>query len=50
MVQELEKRDIICADGSSRINMIPEEDVAFVFVSEGIHPLREGDMNDVCLR
>lgn len=50
VVQELEKRDIIYADGSSRINLIPEEDVAFVFVSEGIHPLREEDMNDVCLR
>ena len=50
VVQKLEKRDIIFADGNSRINMIPEEDEAFVTVSGGIHPLRKGEMNDVCLR
>ena len=48
-MQYLEKRDITFADGSSKQDMIPGEDKAFVFVSGGICPFDDEDV-DVYLR
>ena len=50
MIQDLEKRDITFADGSSKQDMIPGEDKAFVFVSGGICRFDDEDENDVYLR
>ena len=50
VIQDLEKRDITFADGSSKQDMIPGEDKAFVFVSGGICRFDDEDENDVYLR
>ena len=50
VIQDLEKKDIIFADGRSMKDMIPGEDKAFVFVSGGICPFNDEDVNDVFLR
>ena len=50
VIQDLEKRDITYADGSSMQDMIPGEDKAFVFVSGGICRFDDEDVNDVFLR
>ena len=50
VIQDLEKRDITYADGSSMQDMIPGEDKAFVFVSGGISPFDDEGVNDVFLR
>ena len=49
VIQDLENRDLTYADGSSKQDMIPGEDKAFVFVSGGISPFNDEDV-DVCLR
>ncbi|XP_073250571.1 uncharacterized protein [Porites lutea] len=49
VIQDLENRDVIYADGSSKQDMIPGEDKAFVFVSGGICPFDDEDV-DVYLR
>ena len=43
--QDLEKRDITYVDGSSMQDMIPGDDKAFVFVSGGICPFDDEDVN-----
>ena len=50
VIQNLENRDVIYADGSSNQDMIPGEDKAFVFVSGGICPFDDDDVNGVYLR
>ena len=50
VIQDLENRDVIYADGSSKQDMIPGEDKAFVFVSGGICPFDDEDVDDVFLR
>ena len=50
VIQDLENRDVIYADGSSKQDMIPGEDKAFVFVSGGICPFDDEDVDDVYLR
>ena len=50
VIQDLEKRGITYTDGSSMQDMIPGEDKAFVFVSGGICPFDDQDVNDVFLR
>ena len=49
-MQDLEKRDVTFAYGSSMEDMIPGEDKAFVFLSGRIRPLHEEDVNNVYLR
>ena len=51
MIQDLEKRDVTFADGSSLKDMIPGEDgdKAFVFLSGGICPYDEEDENNIFL-
>ena len=49
MIQDLEKRDVTFADGSSMKDMIPGEDKAFVFLSGGIRPFDEEDENNIFL-
>ena len=50
VIQDLEKRDVIYAEGRSIQDMIPGEDKAFVFVSGGICRFDDEDVNDVYLR
>ena len=50
MIQDLEKRDVTLADGSSMEDMIPGEDKAFVCLSGGIRPFDEEDVNKIYLR
>ena len=50
MKQDLEKRDITYVDGSSMQDMTPGDDKAFVFVSGGICPFDDEDVDDVYLR
>ena len=53
VIQDLEKRDVTrFADGSSIKDMIPGEDgdKAFVFLSGGIRPFDEEDVNKIYLR
>ena len=52
VIQDLEKRDVTFADGSSMKDMIPGEDgdKAFVFLSGGIRPFHEEDVNKIYLR
>ena len=50
VIQDLEKKEMIFANGSSMQDMIPGEDKAFVFVSGGICPFDDQDVNDVFLR
>ena len=53
VIQDLEKRDVTrFADGSSMKDMIPGEDgdKAFVFLSGGIRPFDEEDVNNIYLR
>ena len=52
VIQDLEKRDVTFADGSSLKDMIPGEDgdKAFVFLSGGIRPFDEEDVNNIYLR
>ena len=50
VIRDLENRDVIYADGSSKQDMIPGEDKAFVFVSGGICRFDDEDVNDVFLR
>ena len=52
MIQDLLKRDVAFADGSSMKDMIPGEDgdKAFVFLSGGIRPFDEEDVNKIYLR
>ena len=47
--QDLEKRDVTYVDGSSMRDMIPGDDKAFVFVSGGVCPFDDEDV-DVYLR
>ena len=49
VIRDLENRDVTYADGSSKQDMIPGEDKAFVFVSGGICPFDDEDV-DVYLR
>lgn len=48
--QELENDGITSYDTTSRRNMMPGCDEAFVFVSGGVRPAREEDMKDFYLR
>ena len=52
MIQDLLKRGVAFADGSSMKDMIPGEDgdKAFVFLSGGIRPFDEEDVNKIYLR
>ena len=50
MIQDLEKRDVTFADGSSMEDMIPGEDKAFVFLSGGIRPFDEEDLKRIFLK
>ena len=53
MIRDLENRDVTrFADGSSMKDMIPGEDgdKAFVFLSGGIRPFDEEDVNKIYLR
>ena len=50
VIQDLEKRDVTFADGSSMEDMIPGEDKAFVFLSGGIRPFDEEDLKIIFLR
>ena len=50
VIQDLENKDVMYADGSSKQDMIPGEDKAFVFVSGGICPFDDEDVDDVYLR
>ena len=53
VIQDLENRDVTrFADGSSMKDMIPGEDgdKAFVFLSGGIRPFDEEDVNNIYLR
>ena len=53
VIQDLENRDVTrFADGSSMKDMIPGEDgdKAFVFLSGGIRPYDEEDVNNIYLR
>ena len=52
VIQDLEKRDVTFADGSSMKDMTPGEDgdKAFVFLSGGIRPFDEEDVNNIYLR
>ena len=50
VIQDLEKRKVTFAYGSSMEDMIPGEDKAFVFLSGRIRPLHEEDVNNVYLR
>ena len=50
MIQDLEKRDVTFADGSSMKDMIPGEDKAFVFLSGGIRPFDEEDLKRIFLK
>ena len=50
VIHDLKEKNVTYADGSSRQDMIPGEDKAFVFVSGGICPFDDQDMNDVFLR
>ena len=50
VIQDLKERDVTYANGSSRQVMIPGEDKAFVFVSGGMCPFNDEDVNDVFLR
>ena len=50
MIQDLEKRKVTFAYGSSMEDMIPGEDKAFVFLSGGIRPFDEEDVNKIYLR
>ena len=50
MIQDLEKRDITFADGSSMKDMIPGEDKAFVFLLGGIRPFDEEDLKRIFLK
>lgn len=53
VIQDLEKRGIAIsnlADGSSKKDMIPGRDKAFVFVSGGIFPFEEKEMEDFYLK
>ena len=50
MIQDLENRDVTFAYGSSMKDMIPGEDKAFVFLSGGIRPFVEEDVNSIYLR
>lgn len=47
--QDLEERNITYVDGSSMQDMTPGDDRAFVFVSGGVCPLDDENV-DVCLR
>ena len=50
VIQDLENKEMIFADGRSMQDMIPGEDKAFVFVSGGICRFDDEDVNDVFLR
>ena len=50
MLQDLEKRNVTLADSSSMEDMIPGEDKAYVFLSGGIRPFDEEDVNKIYLR
>ena len=50
VIHDLQGKKVTYADGSSRHDMIPGEDKAFVFVSGGICPFDDQDVNDVFLR
>ena len=50
VIQDLEKRDVTLADGSSMEDMIPGEDKAFVFLSGGIRPFDEEDLKRIFLK
>ena len=52
MIQDLEKRDVTFAYGTSMKDMIHGEDgdKAFVFLSGRIRPFNEEDVNNIHLR
>ena len=50
VIQDLEKRDVTFAYGSSMEDMIPGEDKAFVFLSGGIRPFDEEDLKRIFLK
>ena len=50
VIQDLEKRDVTLADGSSMEDMIPGEDKAFVFLSGGMRPFDEEDLKRIFLK
>ena len=50
VIQGLEKTDVTFAVGSSIKDMIPGEDNAFVFLSGGIRPFDEEEVNNIYLR
>ena len=50
VIQDLEKRDVTFADGSSMEDMIPGEDKAFVFLSGGMRPFDKKDLKRIFLR
>ncbi|CAH3187071.1 unnamed protein product [Porites lobata] len=50
VIHDLQGKKVTYADGSSRHDMIPGEDKAYVFVSGGICPFDDQDVNDVFLR
>ena len=50
VIQDLEKRDVTFADGNSMEDMIPGEDKAFVFLSGGMRPFDEEDLERIFLK
>ena len=50
MLGDLEDKGVTPHDGTSKKDMIPREDMAFVSVSEGISPFEKKDMEKVFLR
>ena len=50
VIQDLEKRKVTFAYGSSMEDMIPGEDKAFVFLSGGIRPFDEEDQKRIFLK
>ena len=50
VIQDLEKRDVTFAYGSSMEDMIPGEDKAFVLLSGGIRPFDEEDLKVIFLK
>ena len=50
VIQDLERRDVKLADGSSMEEMIPGEDKAFVFLSGGMRPFDEEDRKRIFLK
>ena len=50
VIQDLEKRKVTFAYGSSMEDMIPGEDKAFVFLSGGIRPFDEEDLKRIFLK